>query len=640
MTITSQKTRILVIDDNPEIHEDYRKILESDPSQEIELDAVDAFLGDASPETPAANSPNVEIDSALQGEAGLNKVREALVEGRPYAIAFVDMRMPPGWDGLQTIEEIWKIAPDLQVVICTAYSDNTWEDIVARVGISDKLLILKKPFDRVEVSQLAVALTEKWLLAKKAKLRQEDLERLVDERTKQLKHAALHDALTAIPNRKLFQARFRDALDRYIRNGEKAAVILLDLDRFKQVNDTYGHAVGDALLRQVAERLETNCRETDTVARLGGDEFAIIRVCIDNHLASNVAVQRWLDALNEPYSIEGKQLKCGVSMGIAMLPTDGTNQDELLRKADLALYRAKNNGRGQYRVFDEEMDSEVLRIQQLEKDIEHAIEQEEFELHYQPIIDAKSGAITTMEALVRWEHPTEGQMGPTAFIPVAEQSGQIAPLGEWILEQACKDAATWPESIHVAVNVSSIQFARKNSFITRIKDALEASGLAPERLEIEVTESVLVKEDECFRETLNELRSMGIQLALDDFGTGHSSLSYLRRFKFDTLKLDRTFVADCNKCEEALAIVKAVSSLGEALRMQTTAEGVETKEQLKAVIDQGYDRVQGFYFAKPGPMREIAKLFEERTPGTPLFPELSINAPAASPLMAGVSVSG
>ena len=619
MKSEQQRKRILVIDDNPEIHSDYRKILCSDQSPR-EFDAIDAFLNDESGQAKeAASNPQFElgVDSAFQGQEALEKVIAARDEGRPYSMAFVDMRMPPGWDGLTTIEAIWKECPDLQVVICTAYSDNSWKDILERFGRTDKLLILKKPFDRVEVAQLAVALTEKWDLTRKAQMKQRDLENLVEERTRELKHAAMHDSLTELANRKLFQFHLVEAIQRARRHGVGISLILLDLDRFKLVNDTLGHPCGDALLKEAAARLLGCVRNTDTVARLGGDEFAIIRTDVDDPIRSGAAIERIINVMNEPYKIDGQSVECGVSMGVVTFCDDGFNPEELIRKADLALYRAKQNGRNQYRHFDRHMDAEVTAVRNVQAELRSAVAREEFCIHYQPIF-GRDGQITSFEALVRWDHPTRGVLAPSEFIQVAEDIGLIVPIGALVLQNACRQAATWPDNIRVAVNVSASQLDLKASFGELVIDTLKETGISADRLELEITEGVLIRECDEIRDTLHFLRDLGVRIVLDDFGVGFSSLSYLHSFPFDKLKLDRNFVMASTESEDAQVIVRAVAGLGENLGLETTAEGVETKEQYEFVKAAGFVEFQGFLLGKPASAKKTALLVDQS--GKPSFP--------------------
>lgn len=416
-------------------------------------------------------------------------------------------------------------------------------------------------------------------------------------------HMARHDALTDLPNRIEFETRIQAALLR-TQEGEHAAILFLDLDRFKQVNDTLGHPIGDALLKIVAGRLRRVVREHDTVARLGGDEFAVVQLgAVQPEGATNLA-QRLIDAISAPYEIEGHQIVIGTSVGIAIAPTDGDAVAALLKSADVALYRAKADGRARYRFFEPGMDAAMQARRVLELDLRAALVNGEFELHYQPVVNIATGQVTGFEALLRWHHPARGLVSPADFIPVAEEIGLIVPIGDWVLRQACGDAASWPDDITVAVNLSPVQF--KNARLSEtVMLALAASGLPPHRLELEITEGVLLVQHEITLAVLHQLRSLGVRIAMDDFGTGYSSLSYLRSFPFDKIKIDRSFIQNMAQDESSSAIVRAVVGLSGRLGMVTTAEGVETAEQLDGVRAEGCTEVQGFYFSRAKPAREV-----------------------------------
>ena len=595
--------RILVIDDNPSIHKDFYKILNKSNEEASDIDRAEAELfgeefEDVAPEV------TFELDSAMQGQEGLDKIQNALEQHRPYAMAFVDMRMPPGWDGLKSIEEIWKIAADTQIVICTAYSDHTWIDICDRLGHSENLLILKKPFDEMEVSQTAIALTKKWALAKQARLKQQELESLVDERTAQLKHAASHDSLTGLPNRKEFHDRLHNELTNPKNKSKNTAVFLIDIDHFKNINDTFGHPAGDEVICGVAKRLQECVRQHDTVARLGGDEFAIIQPSVDNTEEIYNIGKRLKKAIAEPFMIDGHSICTGISVGVAVAPIDGTQSDQLLKNADLALYRAKGDGRGCLRFFETEMEEFMQARHQMETQIRHGLAKEEFVIHYQPLFDSKTNKVCGMEALVRWQNPVHGLMAPIQFINIAEETGLILPLGDWVISQACKDAKNWPADIRVAVNVSAVQI-KSEQFIDSVVNAINHSGIDPDRLEIEITESILLAENGSIIDTLMALRELGVRVVMDDFGTGFSSLSYLQSFPFDKLKIDMSFVHNANEDKSSQAIVNTVANLGKCLDIETTAEGVETEQQLEKIIADGYSQFQGFLRGKPRPVAEI-----------------------------------
>ena len=432
---------------------------------------------------------------------------------------------------------------------------------------------------------------------------------ILQRRNAEMRHQANHDDLTQLPNMRML----REVIgERILRSTERSkhAVLFLDLDRFKFVNDTYGHAVGDALLKAVAKRLRNCIDESDTVARIGGDEFVIFQCNLARSENALVLARRIIAAIAEPFEIDGQFITVGTSVGVAMYPADGSDPDTLLRNSDMALFRAKSNGRGSCCFFEPIMDEQLQVRRQLEGDLRRAVAQNELVLHYQPFVDAVTGEITGFEALMRWNHPTRGFMDPAEFIGIAEDTGAINVLGEWAIRQACFDASLWPAPLRVAVNVSAVQF-RSYALPLIVVSALEKSGLEPSRLELEITESVLLVDNAMSGNILTQLQALGVRIALDDFGTGYSSLNYLRSFKFDKIKIDRSFVGDLSGLGGDSEVVKAVVALGVSFGMTTTAEGVETEEQLHNVRRQGCDEAQGFYFAKPLAAAEISNLLKD-----------------------------
>jgi len=423
-------------------------------------------------------------------------------------------------------------------------------------------------------------------------------------------HMAHHDALTDLPNRMLLRERLEGALS-YVRRGERLAVLYLDLDHFKSINDTLGHAVGDELLKLVAGRLRGCVRDDDTVARLGGDEFAIVQIGLQEVTTAADLAQRILELFKTPFEPGGHHVTTDVSIGIAVAPNDGADVDQLLKNADLALYGAKSQGRCTYRFFENEMDVRMKVRHSLEIDLRQALANGEFEMHYQPQVNLLSNKVCGCEALLRWRHPTRGMISPSEFIPVAEETGQIVALGEWVVRQACADAARWPEDVKVAVNVSPAQLMNQN-LVPMVINALAISGLNANRLEFEITEAVLLQNSEKTMASLYQLRGLGARIALDDFGTGYSSLSYLRRFPFDKIKIDRSFITDLSGEGGSLAIVQAIMNLAFSLNMTTTAEGVETEEQLEVVRALGCTELQGYLFSAAKPAEEILRLLRER----------------------------
>ncbi|MDO9713563.1 bifunctional diguanylate cyclase/phosphodiesterase [Paracraurococcus lichenis] len=432
-------------------------------------------------------------------------------------------------------------------------------------------------------------------------------------------HMAHYDALTGLPNRTLFRQRLDEALAR-TRRGANCALLCLDLDHFKEVNDTLGHPIGDALLKAVTARLLDSVRETDTVARLGGDEFAIVQIDAEQPTAATALAKRLVETLSTPFELDGHQVVVGTSIGIAMVPGDGEDADALLKNADLALYRAKAEGRGRWRFFEPEMDARMQLRRALEIDLRRALAMGEFELFYQPIVDVASRRVSGLEALIRWRHPERGLVPPDAFIPLAEEIGLIVPLGEWVLAEACRKAATWPGTPKVAVNLSPAQFASRG-LVDAVTSALELSGLTPARLELEITETVMLQDTEATLATLHRLKALGVRVAMDDFGTGYSSLSYLQRFPFDKVKIDRSFIRGLEQSRQSDAIVGAVTDLCLGLDMTTTAEGVETEAQFEALHRKGCREAQGYLFSKPRPAGEIPNLLKQLDRAARLEPE-------------------
>jgi diguanylate cyclase (GGDEF)-like protein len=421
-------------------------------------------------------------------------------------------------------------------------------------------------------------------------------------------HMAHHDALTNLANRVLLRERLECALATTFRGNHSLAVFMLDLDRFKEINDTLGHPVGDALLKAVAGRLRTCVREGATIARLGGDEFAIVEEVVDAALEATVLAERLQAVLSTPFDLGDHQVVIGSSIGIALAPGDGTGSDQLLRNADLALYRAKGDGSSTYRFFEPGMDARMRERRALEHDLRKALLESQFELYYQPLVDLQSDEVCGFEALLRWHHPERGMVSPAEFIPVAEEIGLIIPVGDWVLRQACEEAATWPDHIRLAVNLSPAQFKSPN-LVQTVVNALAASGLPGRRLEVEITESALLQSNPATLAAVHQLRALGIQISMDDFGTGYSSLGYLQNFPFDKIKVDRSFINNLSNGTGAFAILKAITTLARSLDVTTIAEGVETQEQLEKVRALGCREMQGFLFSPPRPARDIRRLF-------------------------------
>jgi diguanylate cyclase (GGDEF)-like protein len=599
--------RILIVDDNRAIHDDFRKILLGRDIDENLQDLEATLFGEAVP--ARQTQTGFRLDSAYQGVEALALVQRALDDRQPYSVAFVDMRMPPGWGGPETIEHLWAVDAELQIVICSAYSDHDWADLIARLGHSDKLLILKKPFEMIEVLQCAHALTSKWRHEQALRRQLESLEKDVTDRTegleaanKQLRHLATHDALTSLPNRVLLDDRMSQAIVHAERAGEGFAVCVLDLDRFKLINDSLGHRAGDDFLKQVARRLTSVVRSVDTVARLGGDEFVLIISQARLPAEAERVAQKVIEALQASIQIGELEVHASASIGIAFYPGDGTTIETLYAHADAAMYCAKQRGGSNMQCFASSMSLATEERVRFEGELHRALKLQQFELHYQPKINAASKRIHSVEALIRWRHPERGLIAPDQFIPLAEESGLIVPIGEWVLREACRQARAWQDQglplMRVAVNISALQF-RRLDLVATVRRALTDAGNDAQYLEIELTETAVMSDPEESVEILERLSRMGVVVSVDDFGTGYSSMSYLRRFPIDKLKIDRSFITNVMTSADDASIVQAIISLAHGLRLKVVAEGVENADQVAFLQKLGCDQYQGFYFSRP-----------------------------------------
>lgn len=658
--------RILIVDDNRAIHDDYYRILNPDERSDPELDELDRELF-GTPNRAAGGS--FELRSAYQGDEAIELVKAARAAEAPYAVAFVDVRMPPGIDGIETATRLLQDDPDLCVVICSAYSDYDWDAMHRMFGTTDRVLILKKPFDTIEVRQIAHALKRRWELTRVASIKLDDMQDVIKAQTRELELAnerlreeaaaredamqrlhesneaikalAYQDGLTGLPNRRLLDEHFAKVLARARRKQSEFAVLFLDFDNFKLLNDSIGHEGADAVLRSLAKSLSSLVRsdevlalysdsgplidttlgvevQTDSVlSRLGGDEFALLLPETKDKFAAGAVARRILEQLKKPIRTNGQEAFVTASIGISLYPTDGDSAEALIRNADTAMYHAKQMGKGTYQYYSDSMHRAAVERLNIETALRRTLDSHQFALHYQPIFDVATEEIIAVEALLRWRHPELGDCPPLTFIPVAEECGLILPIGDWVLQQACRQAVAWHNQglppVTMRVNVSAAQVTRQDLLGT-LRAALREHGLEPGRLGIELTEHAIMALKNDALGVLEDIRALGVSVALDDFGTGYSSLSYLRRMPVDTLKIDRAFTNELTHVPDAPALLGTIVSMARILDIRTVVEGVESAEQLAVVERAGCDLVQGFHLGRPAPAAEIAELLVAERP--------------------------
>lgn len=738
--------RILIIDDMPEIHQSFIRILTPKSPSTDTLSELESSLFYTEDKTnqPVSQPPvDFILSSALQGKEGLEQIKQGLADGQPYALAFVDVRMPPGWDGIETIRHIWQIDPEIQIVLCTAYSDYDWETIITEFGIRDNLLILKKPFDAIAIRQIASALTKKWQLARETRENLRLLESRILERTQSLQdslaisrgtlesspdailvfshddklidynkkltqflniptllleqkkaeplfkyiaaqlqkpalfnhfirditsktadnanvinltfknqtifevtqqrywmgqdhvghifsfrditrrvfmenqilHQATHDALTNLANRSLLYDRIEYAIHQAKRNNIPFAVLYFDLNRFKRINDSLGHAVGDALLVDIATRLQERLRKTDTLARIGGDEFVIVAPGIRTVEHMKLFLNILLNQFEIPFIIQTYEILITTSVGIALYPNDGKNPDELLTNADMAMYTAKEIGGNRSNFYSAQFQARKEQLD-LQFDFFRSLKNKEFFLCYQPQFELATHKLHGLEALVRWNHPQKGILYPVDFIEIAEDIGFILPLGEWILREACIQNKKWQDMgflpMTVAVNMGTRQL-KQPELAQLIKKILDETGLEPKYLELEITENALIDIVNKTQDII-ALQKLGVKISLDDFGAGYSSLNYLRKIQVDRLKIDKSFIDKISMDLRDEQIIKVIISMGKVLGFNVIAEGVETQTQIDFLRANHCEDVQGFYFSKPLRSDEIDVLLAKNSP--------------------------
>lgn len=729
---------VLIVDDNPSIHIDFKKVLEPENEQTRLLKETEAALMGKPVEKEEFN---FLIDSAYQGEEALQLISKGMTGGRQYSVAFVDIRMPPGMDGIETAGHMWELDPEIQIVICSAYSDYSWEEITKRLGRTDRLLILKKPFENIEVQQMTTTLAKKWQLSRSLQEHLHHLEELVTERTAKLEyslslikatleatsdgilvvdldqkindfnqkliailkipqsillegednkardfisvqlenpqdfyykakeayehperelfdkltfkdgrivdyfsaprflnkevigrvfsfrdvteykkmeaqliHQATHDTLTNLPNRLVLFDRIEHEIASAEHNSHMIAILFLDIDHFKLINDTLGHDAGDDVLKVIASRLQKSISDVDTLARVGGDEFVIIlplKTLIEPVIP---ACQTLLAKVAEPFKVKNQTIVLTASIGISLYPKDGKDINALIRNADTANHAAKEAGRNTFNFFTMELNVSASKRLALESNLRQALENNEFSLDYQPIIDTATKKIISLEALLRWHHPKLGLVPPQEFIPVAEQIGLMLLIGDWVLTTACEQSKAWREkgitTPTIAINLTAKQMSQSN-IVARVTDVLAKNNLDTSCLELELTESTVIEGTDRVRRIMQELKNIGIKLVIDDFGTGYSSLSYLNSLPIDKIKIDRSFVTYIGPNPNDVAVVKAIIAMAKSLKIRSLAEGVETKEQWEFLEKNHCNEIQGFYFYRPQSAKDMEEILRK-----------------------------
>lgn len=637
--------RLLIVDDQQAIHDTFDRVFAEKPREDNALADFEARFLKA--ERPAAyqsreqpddrndSLPRYELKHAGGGEQGVLLVEQAVQAKEPFSVAFVDMRMPRGMDGLETTERLWKIDPDLQVVICTAYSDHMWDDVLQRLGYNDRLLLLRKPFETDEVRQLALALSEKCRMAIIQRERVDELGREVQLRRRaedNMRDMAHRDALTSLPNRQFLLDKLDTIVGRHLEDSDlpQDAVLFLDLDNFKIINDSLGHDAGDDLLNQVARRLTECVREHDTATRvcqqegktvrLGGDEFVVLLEHLANtNDALNVA-DRIVKRISEPFKLGDRFVTVGTSVGVAYINHTIRDANEALRNADTAMYRAKHSGKGQIAIFDQTMHEAVVARMELEDQLRRAVDSQSFELHYQPIIDLTKATIQGVEVLIRWRDESGQFVPPVHFIPIIEEIGLISQVGEWVLENAMQEFGTLireipldcGDDIYLGVNVSPRQLGDL-FFLSRLNAIISRTGFDRKRLKLEMNESRDTRNSQRSLDTMLQLHASGVGIQIDDFGKGHSSLTCFQAYPIETVKIDRNFTASIASDHSHAVIAQAIVQLAHHLNAKIIAEGVESQKQLESLRKWGCDAAQGYLFAPPLTLEELRELLCNQT---------------------------
>jgi diguanylate cyclase (GGDEF)-like protein len=600
--------RILVADDEAQLLAAYKICLEAEKSVAdiADVDALgDALFGGPKGDADAGHMAptDARVDYVSQGEDAVSAVKNAIETGDPYAVMFLDMRMPPGMGGFETAKQVRMLDPNINIVVVTGYSDHSPLQVAKVAGPLDKLYYIAKPFEIDEIRQLAASLSSKWTMEATLKAAHQALADKIDQleaahvelsaSEARCRHQSLHDQLTRLPNRHAFQERLTTSMTDKRQN---VAILFVDLDRFKLINDTLGHAAGDELVCRLGERMTKALPDGSFVARLGGDEFGVILAdsTTENAAAAGHALVKMCA---EKFDLFGTTVQVSASVGFAERSNSNIDGSELLRRADLALYSAKQEGRNCFRSFIPAMDESSRKRAEIDSRLRAAIENDLLTMVYQPIIDPNDGNPIGYEALVRWEDSEFGIIPPSIFVPISEETGLIALLGEWVIRRALRDCATWPKGM-VSINLSTRQFQSQNLVSLIVEEAAKL-GVPHNRIQLEITETALFDDPKLAAEILVEMRKTGIRIALDDFGTGYSSLVNLKDFEIDCIKIDQSFVANLGEDRQTSAIVNSVTALARTLGLSVVAEGVETAIQVQALRLVGCDLMQGYFYSPP-----------------------------------------
>ncbi len=630
--------RILIVDDQQQIHDTFERVFGEKAQEDHSLsDFESKYLMPGKSPSGGPHHDSVEpkptyvITHANSGEHAIELVQNSVATGKSYSVAFVDMRMHTGMDGLETIEAIWKIDPGIQMVVCTAFSDHVWEHVLDRLGRNDRLLLLKKPFEPDEARQLALALSEKSRLETIQNARVDDLGREVERRRgaeESMRAMAHRDALTQLPNRPYLIEKLTAIIDRH-QNGNLLmdAVLFLDLDNFKIINDSLGHNAGDELLNQVASRLKECVRDQDTAERcqianretirLGGDEFVVVLEQIVDAEDAVAVANRIVQRISEPFQLCGRLVTVGASVGIAYIGDTTTDAHVALRNADTAMYRAKNAGKGRVAVFDRSMHADIVRRMELENQFRRALDNEVFELNYQPIINLKDATVQGIEVLLRWRNEDGVYVSPSEFIPMAEEIGLIGRVGEWVLEQSMKAFTDILDrlppqrrGVYMGVNTSRRQLSDPH-FMQRLEQIFARTGFERHRLKLEINESFNPRQDKQALQTMLTLHDSGVGIQIDDFGKGQSSLTCFQSYPIEAVKIDRSFTASIAKDHSHAVIAQAIVQLAHHLCSKIVAEGVESREQLDCLRRWGCDAAQGYFFSSPLSAEQLFELLSD-----------------------------